>query len=92
MQNRLEAARAAPPNINSDSVLIEDNSPDISVQQSLDIQELQKSNSNSINTSYDNYQNYSDGKVKTKSYLILHEVIAGCLYNVLKMYSNRNEM
>lgn len=62
MQNRIDAARAAPPNINPGSALIEDNTSDVSLQQSLDIQESQANSCNSFNTSYD-YQNYSEGKV-----------------------------
>ncbi|XP_014473159.1 PREDICTED: polyadenylate-binding protein-interacting protein 1-like [Dinoponera quadriceps] len=59
VQNRIDAARAAPPSVNSGLALIEDNTHDISLQQSL---ELQTNNSNSLNTNYDNYQNYSEVK------------------------------
>ncbi|EFN87458.1 Polyadenylate-binding protein-interacting protein 1 [Harpegnathos saltator] len=62
VQNRIDAARAAPPSINPESALIEDNTPDVSLQQCLDIPELQTSNSNSTNTNYENYQDYSDAK------------------------------
>lgn len=71
MQNRIDVARAAPPNnTSSDLALLKDNTSDISLQQS-DIQELQTNNSNSLNTNYDNYQSYSDARVKIQSYFIL---------------------
>ncbi|XP_032673811.1 uncharacterized protein LOC116845350 isoform X2 [Odontomachus brunneus] len=61
VQDRIDAARAAPPNINPGPGLIEDNTSDISLQQCLDIQESQANSCNNFNTNYE-YQNYSDGK------------------------------